>query len=70
MTDHERAVIMAYTGFVMLAGDKLGIFYKYAESLMGYPLYTHELGLLSDELQRRAKPDFLKLCSGEPRKRE
>ena len=70
MTDRERAVIMAYTGFVMLAGDKLEIYYKYVESLLGFPVWTHEFLRYADEIKERAKPDFLKLCSGEPLKRE
>lgn len=70
MTDRERAVIMAYTGFVMLAGDKLEIYYKYVESLLGFSVWTHEFLTYADEIKERAKPDFLKLCSGEPLKRE
>lgn len=42
MTDRERAIITAYTGYAMLAGDKLGIFYEYVNSLLGYFPYTHE----------------------------
>lgn len=70
MTDNERAVIMAYTGFVMLAGDKLDIFYKYVSDLLCEPVYTHEFFTRFEEIQEKAKPDFLKLCSGEPLKRE
>ena len=29
MTKQECAVVMAYTGTVMLTGDNLGIYYKY-----------------------------------------
>ena len=70
MTDRERAVIMAYTGFVMLAGDKLEIYYKYVESLLGFPVWTHEILQYADLIKKCAKPDFLELCSGEPLKRE
>lgn len=27
VTDREKAIVMAYTGYTMLAGDKLGIYY-------------------------------------------
>ena len=64
MTKRECAIVQAYTGVVMLAGENLGYFYKYIQELMGYPVWTHEL---ADEdvwrtIQERAKPDFLELC--------
>lgn len=63
MTDKERAIIMAYTGAVMLCGDKLSIFYRYVEKLMGRPIFSHELPNLADEIKERAKSDFISLCS-------
>ena len=64
MTDNERAIIMAYTGVCMLAGDKLDIFYKYIEELLERPIWTHELGIkeIQDEIKERSKSDFLALC--------
>lgn len=64
MTDKEKAVVMAYTGYSMLAGDKFPIFHKYVEDLMGRPVYTHELASKSlwDELHERSHDDFLTLC--------
>lgn len=64
MTDREKAIVMAYTGVCMLTGEKFQIFHKYAEELMGGPVYTHQLGFgkFSEELKRRATPDFIKLC--------
>jgi len=65
MTDPERAIIMAYTGVCMLRGDKLNIFYKYIEELLGYPVWTHELAdqKLWDEIKEKSKADFLALCA-------
>lgn len=65
MTDSERAIIMAYTGVCMLNGDKLNIFYKYIEELLGYPVWTHELAdqRLWDEIKEKSKSDFLALCA-------
>lgn len=65
MTDSERAIIMAYTGVCMLEGDKLNIFYKYIEELLGYPVWTHELAdrRLWDEIKEKSKSDFLALCA-------
>lgn len=64
MTDREKAIVMAYTGVCMLNGDKFDIFHKYAEDLMGRPVYTHEFGLdlFANELKKKAEPDFIKLC--------
>ena len=65
MTDRERAVVMAYTGVVMLAGEKLDIFYEYISEKLGRPIWTHEL-LQQDTLKELVKEDFLELCAGEP----
>ena len=63
MTDRERAIVMAYTGIVMLEGDRMTEFYKYLAELFGRPVYTHEILFL--DIQAKSKPDFLKLCKGE-----
>jgi hypothetical protein len=65
MTNREKAIVMAYTGFVMLCGNQLSIFYEYVVELFGRPVYTHELPELADEIQRRSKPDFIKLCASD-----
>ena len=67
MTDHEKAIIEAYTGFVMLTGDKIGIFYKYVEEKLGHPIMTHELASkeMQEAIQNAAKDDFIKLCETE-----
>ena len=64
MTDREKAVVMAYTGVTMLTGDKLDIFYKYIEELLGHPVMTHELADqdIQDEIARKSKEDFIALC--------
>ena len=60
MTNREKAIVMAYTGVVMLSGDRLNEYYKYLFELYGRPVYTHELLYL--DIKEKAKPDFLKLC--------
>ena len=70
MTDREKAIVMAYTGCVMLAGDKLGVFYKYIEEKLGHPLYTHELSYpeVQDTVREAAREDFIALAKApEPR---
>lgn len=64
MTDREKAIVMAYTGKCMLTGDKLHIFYKYVEDIMGRPVYTHEMGIkaVDDAIREKSKADFITLC--------
>ena len=65
MTDREKAIVEAYTGFVMLTGDKIGIFYKYVEEKLGRPIWTHELASeeVQEAIKNAAKGDFIKLCA-------
>lgn len=67
MNDHERAVVMAYTGVVMLTGDKLDIFHKYIEDICGRPIWTHELAIpkVWEEIKEKSKNDFIELCHNE-----
>ena len=62
MTDKEKAIVMAYTGVCMLAGDKFQIFHKYVEDIMGKPIWTHEMGFLADDIKEKSKADFIALC--------
>lgn len=64
MTDRERAIVMAYTGVVMLTGDRLNEYYRYLAELYGRPVYTHEL--LTLDIQEKSKHDFIELCKEEP----
>lgn len=66
MTDRERAIVMAYTGVVMLAGDKLDVFYDYVSEKLGRPIMTHEFFSQEDTIKELAKEDFLGLCAGKP----
>lgn len=63
MTKHECAVIMAFTGVVMLKGNDLDIFYEYVAKILGRPVYTHEIGILADEIKESARADFIRLCA-------
>ena len=64
MTKRECAIVQAYTGVVMLAGENLGYFYDYIMELMGRPLWTHEFAdeNVARTIKERAKPDFIELC--------
>lgn len=65
MTDREKAIVMAYTGVVMLTGDKLDIYYKYIEEKLGHCVLTHELAFpeVQDAIEKAAKDDFIALCN-------
>ena len=65
MTDREKAIVMAYTGVTMLKDDKLQIFYKYVEEIMGRPIWTHEMVQFADEIKEKSKADFMALCADE-----
>lgn len=58
MTKTEAAIVTAYTG--VLIGD-FDDFHKYAESLMGQPVFTHEIPRLTDELKYRSRNDFMNI---------
>lgn len=64
MTDREKAIVMAYTGYTMLTGDKLGLYYQYVEEKLGRPVMTHELceKPMQEIIRTLSKPDFIELC--------
>ena len=64
MTDREKAIVMAYTGYTMLAGDKLGIYYQYVQEKLGRSVMTHELAYeeVQDAIKDAAKEDFIALA--------
>lgn len=65
MTDKEKAIVMAYTGICMLTGDKLSVFYKYIQDIMGRPVYSHEFADVFEEIKEKSSKDFLRLCREE-----
>lgn len=68
MTDRERAIVMAYTGDVMLTGKKMQIYYDYLRELFGRPIYTNEIPYMSREIRYMARDDFCALCKDENEK--
>ena len=66
MTDRERAIVMAYTGVVMLCGDKLHVFYEYVAEKLGRTIYTHEFIDQAETIKELSKDDFRSLCVGKP----
>lgn len=66
MTKRECAIVMAYTGTVMLTGDSIREYYKYISEIMGRPIYTHELAdrNIQKQLKEASREDFIGLCKG------
>lgn len=62
MTKREAAVIMAVSGCALLVGDDLDYFYKYITELLGYPVWTHEIPALANEIKEKAMPEFVEIC--------
>ena len=64
MTKHECAIVMAYTGVIMLSDENFNIFYEYIEKLMGRPVQTYELvnKNIVDQIKEKSKADFMELC--------
>lgn len=64
MTDKEKAIVAAYTGYAMLTGEKLDMVHQYIQALLGRPVYTHELAFKSiwGQIREAAREDFVRLC--------
>lgn len=64
MTKREAAVIETYTGICMLVGDDRKLVYKYAEELLGYPVWTHDFAdkKIQEKLKEKSKEDFIEIC--------
>ena len=60
MTRHESAVLGAFTG--ILCGPFSDL-HAYVETIMGRPVFTHEMGdqRIADEIREAARPDFLRI---------
>jgi len=63
MTKRECAIVMAYTDVAMLKGDDLRHLYDYLSSIVGRPVYTHEIpSVVSSYHDTAIRDDFLALC--------
>lgn len=62
MTQEEKLIVSAYTGFLM---TNFGELLEFIEKQLGRPVFTHELAseAVQKELQDKVKPQFLALCN-------
>lgn len=60
LTEYQAAVLTAFTGHML---GKFSVFHKYAEKLIGRPIFKHELGSqeMKNKLEKLSKADFLNL---------
>ena len=61
MTNWERVVVSAYTGYLMTDFNEV---HKYIEGKLGRPIWTHEMGFpgIQEEICNAVRDDFLTLC--------
>lgn len=65
MTNKEKVICEAYTGFCFLTGDEREDFYEYVARICGRPVYTHELPELQTAIKTLSKEDFVRVCRGD-----
>lgn len=60
MTEQERVIVSAYTGYLLCGFDKV---HKYIEEKLGRPVWTHELASdeIWHEIQDATREDFMRL---------
>lgn len=62
MTYRECAIVQAFTGAVMLTGDKLKYYYIYVHEILNEPVSTYDFLYRADEIKEKSREDFIKLC--------
>ena len=64
MTKQECVIIMAFTGYSMLRGRDMDLYYAYIEEKLGRPVMTHELmdKRVMDVIQEKSAADFVALA--------
>ena len=65
MTDRERAIVMAYTGYVMLTNGNTEKFLDYVEEKTGKRIKLDDMRYkeVSDKISQSAMKDFIDLCN-------
>ena len=61
MTNQERVIVSAYTGYLMCDFSDM---HQYIEDKLGRPVWTHEMAEKAtwEEIRRAVRPDFIALC--------
>lgn len=61
MTKQECAVLMAYTGVVLLQDDDIKYFYQYLDYIFHRPVATHEIPKLVPIIREKSQEDFMRI---------
>lgn len=56
MTIREGAVLSAYTGILMC--KTFSPVHEYIEEIIGRPVWTHEIPMLTDEIKEKSRKEF------------
>ena len=62
MTDQERIIVSAYTGYLMCDFSKV---HEYIEQKLERPVWTHEMAskAIQEEIREKCKADFIALAN-------
>jgi hypothetical protein len=60
MNKREAAIITAYTGIMI---GSFSDFHRYAEEIIGRPVFTHEFGTreILEQIKEKSRQDFINL---------
>lgn len=63
MTQEEKIIVSAYTGFLIC--DNFSNVHEYVEKVLGRPVWTHEFAneRLQEEIRKAVKPDLARICN-------
>lgn len=64
MTNRERIIVSAYTGYLMCDFNDV---HRYIEEKLGRPVWTHEMGYpeMQKAIHEASEDDFLALCGND-----
>ena len=64
MTNEERIIVSAYTGYILCNFSKV---HEYVEKKLGRPIWTHEFAdkKLQEEIREKCRDDFVALAKME-----
>ena len=63
MTQEEKVIVSAYTGYLLC--DNFSDVHEYIEKVLNRPVWTHELAdeKILKEIRKAVKPDLARICN-------
>ena len=65
MTEKEKVIASAYTGYMFVSPGQFPLVHKYIEEKLERPIWTHEFPLIDDEIQKAVMQDFIDMVKAE-----